>query len=152
MSRRNLKSRLAGIRRRAIAASEAPIPPTVRAYLEGNSIMPADSVAQAHDDREDRRRFDRVAIESELTMRRIGGFNFQVALSDLSRGGCKVELVEAGETGDSVIARLPQIEPLGSRICWTEGRTSGIEFLTPLHPAVLDSLLSRMPGRAAPPA
>ena len=150
MTNRSLKSRLASIRRRAQAASEQPLPAAVQAYLDGAPNASVPELPPSDRDGEDRRRFSRSPVKSELTMRRIGGFNFQVALSDLSPGGCNVELIEAAEAGDSVIARFPQLEPLGSRVCWTEGCTTGVEFLAPIHPAVFDLLLSRLPGTHQP--
>jgi hypothetical protein len=149
MTNRSLKSRLASIRRRAQAASEQPLPASVQAYLDGAPNASVPEPQPSDRDGEDRRRFSRSRVKSELTMRRIGGFNLQVALSDLSPGGCNVELIEAAEAGDSVIARFPHLEPLGSRVCWTEGCTTGVEFLAPIHPAVFDLLLSRLRGRDA---
>ena len=46
--------------------------------------------------------------------------------------------------GDSLITRFPHLEPLGSRVCWAEGTTTGVQFLTSIHPAVFDMLLSRL--------
>jgi hypothetical protein len=93
---------------------------------------------------EERRCCRRVALNSEVVVRRIGGFNFQVALREVSRRGCRVELIEPCEVGDAVITRFPQLEPLGSRVCWTEGTTTGVEFTTNIHPAVFDHLLARL--------
>jgi hypothetical protein len=91
-----------------------------------------------------RRRSPRVAVADEVGIRRIGSFNFQARLDNVSAGGCRVELIEAYEVGDRVIARLPQLEPLGARVCWTMGATAGIEFLSGMHPAVFDSVLLRL--------
>ena len=77
-------------------------------------------------------------------MRRIGGFNFEVPLGNISSGGCRVEMLEESEVGDTVIARFPQLEPLGSRICWTDGRKIGVEFFNRIHPAVLDLVVTRL--------
>lgn len=93
---------------------------------------------------EERRCCRRTALNSEVVVRRIGGFNFQVALRDVSRRGCRVELVEPCEVGDPMITRFPQLEPLGSRVCWTQGTTTGVEFTTNIHPAVFDHLLARL--------
>jgi hypothetical protein len=143
MSNGSYKTRLAAVRRRALAASKRPVPPSVQAYLNGT---PTTSPLEISGGSAERRRFSRVAVKSEVSMRRIGGFNFQVALTNLSAGGCSVELLEAAEAGETAIARFPQLEPLGSRVCWTRGRATGVEFLTPIHPAVLDLLMSRLPA------
>jgi PilZ domain len=92
----------------------------------------------------ERRRSARSVLDREVVVRRIGGFNFEVGIRDISVGGCRVEAIEEYEVGDPVITRFPKLEPLGSRVCWTNGKTAGIEFLRTLHPAVLDSLLERL--------
>jgi hypothetical protein len=92
----------------------------------------------------ERRGLGRVPMQSEIIVRRIGGFNFEVGLRDMSAHGCQIELIEACEVGDAIIARFPQLEPLGSRVCWTRGTTTGIEFQTKIHPAVFDHLLGRL--------
>ena len=146
MSDRALKYRLGSIRQRAIKSSKQPLNETG----SGLSRRPGAGLccADGGRDRPTRRAAAgcRVPLNSEVTVRRIGGFNFQVALSNVSAGGCNVEMLEAAEVGDGVITRFPQLEPLGSRICWNDGRTTEVEFLTRLHPAVLDLLVSRLPG------
>lgn len=91
-----------------------------------------------------RRRNRRVAVSDEVGIRRIGSFNFNAKMHDVSAGGCRVELIEAYEAGDHVVARLPKLEPLGARVCWAMGTTAGIEFLNNIHPAVFNSLLLRL--------
>lgn len=138
--------RLMRIRGRARAGSEAPIPPAVQAYLNGGPLQPkTPASADGEQGREsERRRSARVPVASEVLVRRVGGFSFEVALHDVSNGGCRVELLEPCEVGDPVIARFPQLEPLGSRVCWAAGTTAGMQFLTTIHPAVFDSLLTRL--------
>lgn len=140
--------RLLRIRGRARATSERPVPAKVQAYLRGEAepAVPAPAL-----DGEERRRFDRVSLSSEMIVRRIGGFNFQVSVKDISSGGCRVEMIEPCELGDPVIARLPELEPLGSRVCWGKGRATGIQFLRTIHPAVLDALLDRLPSSEPSP-
>lgn len=92
----------------------------------------------------ERRQSGRVRTDSQLLVRRIGGFNFNAALRDISTGGCRVEMLEPAEVGERVIARLPQLEPLGSRVKWARGVTSGVEFASRIHPAVLELLLTRL--------
>jgi hypothetical protein len=135
--------RLLRIRGRARANSEKPMSANVQAYLRGEALTAESSDPAKPAD--ERRRYTRISRASEIVVRRIGGFNFQVALRDLSSGGCRVEMVQACDSGDSLIARLPGLEPLGSRVRWGEGRVTGVEFLRPIHPAVLDALVPRLP-------
>ena len=140
------RHRLTRIKSRAIAESQAPLPPKVQAYLTGAPVEPegGSEIPAEVPEGGERRRFGRVTLAANVLVRRLGGFNFEVAVGDISAGGCRVVLLEPCEVGDPVITRLPQIEPLGSRVRWARGTTTGLEFLTTLHPAVFDSLLARL--------
>ena len=94
----------------------------------------------------ERRQFGRTPTGSQVLVRRIGGFNFNVALKDISARGCRLEMLEPAQVGERVIARLPQLEPLGSQVKWTKGAISGVEFASRIHPAVFDLLLTRLAG------
>jgi len=96
-----------------------------------------------------RRRSPRVAVSDEVGIRRLGSFNFNAKMHNVSTGGCRVELIEAYEAGDHVVTRLPKLEPLGARVCWAMGTTAGIEFLNAIHPAVFNSLLLRLSAPAS---
>lgn len=128
-------------RRIAAAARTAQAASAPKAEYAG-PVEPACANVPAVDN--ERRGLHRVATDAEIIVRRIGGFNFEVALRDVSAHGCQIELIEACEVGDPIIARFPQLEPLGSRVCWTRGTTTGIEFQTKIHPAVFDHLLGRL--------
>jgi hypothetical protein len=138
--------RLLRVRGRARASSERPIPTTVQAYLSGQPLRVASDAPVEAPDGTERRNSGRVLLDSNIIVRRVGSFNFEVALRDVSTGGCRVELLEPSEAGDPVIARFPQLEPLGSRVCWSQGTTTGVQFLTNIHPAVFDALLTRLPA------
>jgi hypothetical protein len=146
--------RLARIRGRAHAAGQKIVSEKVRAYLNREpALQAAAHTPPRADGDEERRRSSRIVIDSEILVRRLGAFNFNVALRDISSGGCRVEMLEPSAVGDPVIARLPQLEPLGSRVCWAEGTTTGMQFLTTIHPAVFDMLLTRISsGETVEPA
>ena len=148
VSRLSEHRRLRRISDRAREGNHALVPESVQAYLAGDPDESAPGQAPSEEG-DERRRWNRVSSGGEVVIRRLGGFNFQVALHDLSAGGCRVEMIEASEPGDSVIARLPQLEPLGSTVCWAEGTTVGIRFSNAIHPAVFDMILSRLANGAA---
>lgn len=129
-------------RRRIAAAARATRAASAPKTEYVAAAEPVDAVGRTVD--HERRSLNRVPTDGEIIIRRIGGFNFEVALRDVSAHGCQVELIEACDVGDAIIARFPQLEPLGSRVCWTRGTTTGIEFQTKIHPAVFDHLLGRL--------
>lgn len=98
----------------------------------------------------DRRHSARTALTGpELLVRRIGGFNFQAGLKDVSTDGCRIELIEECQPGEDIIARFPQLEPLGAWVRWTLGPTCGVEFMRSIHPAVFKFLLARLGEQAS---
>ena len=92
----------------------------------------------------DRRRSERVRVTSSIRVRPIGGFNHEVELADVSTAGCRVGLVEEVELGEPLIARFPELEPLVGAVRWKNAATAGLEFSKPMHPAVLDALVTRL--------
>jgi hypothetical protein len=138
------KRRLARIKGRARASSELPI--AGKPASLARKVPTEDAIANwiGPDGTAERRQCGRVPVNSEILVRRLGAFNFNLALKDISAGGCRVVMLEPTAIGDPVIARLPQLEPLGSRVCWAEGTTTGLQFLTTMHPAVFDMLLTRL--------
>src|SRR6478672_5112491 len=93
----------------------------------------------------ERRSCERAAVASTISVRPIGGFNYQARLDDVSRAGCRVELVEQAELGEPLIARFPQLEPMVGEVRWLDGPIAGLQFARPMHPAVLDAVVARLP-------
>jgi hypothetical protein len=147
VSHLNEHRRLQRISGRAREESATFLSETVQAYLAGEPAPAAEPAVS--EDSDERRRWGRVASGGEVIVRRLGGFNFQVALHDVSAGGCRVEMLEPSEPGDNVITRLPQLEPLGSTVCWADGTMTGIKFLTTIHPAVFDMVVTRLADEPA---
>lgn len=121
-----------------IEKADEPEEEVVAVEPEATKPKPGDGVEGS------RRRAPRSAVSGEVSVRRIGGFNFQAGLHDVSIGGCRVEMLEPCEIGDRVVTRFPELEPLGARVCWSAGATAGIEFHASVHPAVFDALLIRL--------
>lgn len=139
--------RLRRVTGRARAAGDIGEPNRPLSASKAN--MPAVTESERLNPLIERRRSTRLSLEANVMVRRVGGFNFEIALRDISPSGCKVEMLEPSEVGDPVITRFPQLEPLGSRVCWANGTTTGVQFLTTLHPAVFDSLLTRLADEQA---
>lgn len=138
--------RLERVAGRAKAAADKAHSAQLRAYVKNETTVAVATSAPLTGSAAvaERRTDTRVRMNDEVTVRRLGGFNFDVALRDLSAGGCRVEMLEPSEVGDSTVTRLPQLEPLGARVRWTEGTTTGLCFHTTIHPAVFAQLVSRM--------
>jgi len=147
--------RLARLRQRARTSAVREVRRT-RASTQPVELSPAfEPPAEEEESGEgwtllDRRRAKRRPLRgSELLVRRIGGFNFQAGLKDVSTDGCRIELIEECEAGEDLIARFPQLEPLGAWVRWTQGPTAGVQFMRPIHPAVFKFLLARLSEQAS---
>jgi hypothetical protein len=90
------------------------------------------------------RRFQRVGLTAEVRLRRLGKANFQVAVTDASPDGCKVELVERPAVGEHVLGKFDGLEAHEAEVCWVEEFTAGLRFEKPMHPAVFDLLVERL--------
>jgi hypothetical protein len=129
----------------SIAEGIAQATAKATARLSETIAAPAAAVETEVEERPgERRRSARFSTGSQIHARRIPGVNFEVPLDNVSSGGCKLEMLEDCEEGEDVIARFPDLEPLGGRIRWTMGPTIGLQFTRPIHPAVFGSLLQRL--------
>jgi hypothetical protein len=76
-------------------------------------------------------------------------------VDNLSRAGCRVHIKCRFARGTFLSLTFPGRGALGTRMVWSDGLRCGLEFIQPLHIAVLDDLLKlfrREPGeRSAGP-
>ena len=69
-----------------------------------------------------------------------------VAVSDLSATGCKIEAIHLSLTaGEHIMLRPEGLESLPATVVWCSGPSAGVLFDHPLHPAVLDNLCQLHP-------
>jgi hypothetical protein len=90
------------------------------------------------------RKDDRRTSGIEAQLRRIGNLTYQVAVRDISREGCQVDLVERPAIGEIMQLKLPGLETMTSRVRWVDDYVAGLAFEKPMHPAVFDLLLQRV--------
>ena len=89
-------------------------------------------------------RRNRTSVSADVSLRRLGQNNYRVRVHDLSREGCRVELVELPRIGEHMLVKLDGIEVLDAEVCWVEGFVAGLRFESVIHPAVFDLLLERL--------
>ena len=74
-----------------------------------------------------------------------------VALSDLSTNGCRINAVYMTLTvNQHVVLRPEGLEGLNAVVSWTSGPSAGLKFDKPLHPSVLDYLVGLHPDESRP--
>jgi hypothetical protein len=90
-----------------------------------------------------KRRDDRVPLRVHATLRERGGSKYEVTVFDLSRSGCRCEVLFATPPGSIIWIQIPGMAPIQTEIVWREGFLAGCKFATPLHPAIFDNLLKK---------
>lgn len=64
-----------------------------------------------------------------------------VVLEDLSSKGFRISGLVYADKAKPLSIRIPGMQLLTARICWTEGDVSGCEFSTELHVAVFEHVV-----------
>lgn len=122
----------------------------VRSYADGRAGIvfdPESDDEPAGGQRE--RQSERVALSADVTLRRRGkAVGAEAKVFDASTHGCQLQIAERPEIGERVRIRLEGLQPLDARVCWIEGERAGVEFGSPIHPAVFDLLVARARARA----
>jgi hypothetical protein len=90
------------------------------------------------------RRSERIALEGQVALRRLGHQPCSIRVTDLSPQGCKVALVQRPSVGERMLIKFDGLEALEAEICWVEGFVAGLQFDKPMHPAVFDLLIERL--------
>ena len=90
------------------------------------------------------RRDARIAVDAQVVLRRSGSSPYYVHVFDISRHGCKLEFVERPRLDEHVWVKFEALSAIEATVCWVEGHVVGVEFVIPVHPAVLDLLVQRL--------
>ncbi len=88
------------------------------------------------------RRADRRIVNLAARLRDPGAELADVDIQNLSLEGFMARGHADLEVGAHVWLKLSGLEPQSSRVIWVEEDKAGFQFLTPLHPAVLNMLTS----------
>ena len=88
----------------------------------------------------DGRRAERRIVNLAASLREPGASMAEIEVLNLSVTGFAAECDMPIETGAHLWLKLPGLEALNSKVVWVEGRQAGFEFVTPLHPATLDTV------------
>jgi hypothetical protein len=90
------------------------------------------------------RRSDRIAVNAEVALRRSRQNTYRVRVYDASPLGCKVEFVERPALDERVWIKFDGLEAIEGLVCWIDGFVVGVEFVSPMYPAVFEALLPRL--------
>lgn len=88
----------------------------------------------------------RHSTKSQVRLRRVGSPNYNVTIQDLSLDGCKVEMIDRAQVGQTVQINFPGLATVEARVQWTDGFIAGLAFNQAFHPAVFEILVDRLSG------
>lgn len=91
-----------------------------------------------------KRRSRRVVLNAEVKLRRSEDIAYTVQLRDLSEHGCSVELINKVQVGERLWIKLPYLGSIEGLVRWEKEFTAGVDFVTPLHPAVVVTLSQKL--------
>lgn len=100
--------------------------------------------AASHEKPQRQRQSPRHPVASHVIVRRSGRQGQRIDAADISLHGCSLKFTDAPREGDWLWIKLPGLESIEAQVQWTRDFTCGVQFKTPLHPAVFDMLLVRL--------
>lgn len=89
------------------------------------------------------RNSERKRVEIGAGLRQRGASGVSVQILDLSTHGFRASTHLDLQKGADVWLKLPGLEALHARVAWMDGYLVGCEFLRPLHPAVLQMMVTK---------
>jgi hypothetical protein len=89
------------------------------------------------------RKAERQSCQIGAGLRQRGASGVAVQIIDLSTHGFRAATHLDLQKGSDVWLKLPGLEALHARVAWMDGYLIGCEFLRPLHPAVLQMMVTR---------
>ncbi|MEP6982523.1 MAG: PilZ domain-containing protein [Sphingomicrobium sp.] len=97
------------------------------------------------------RKADRIPVRGEASLRRSAGTSYRVATYDVTRFGCRCEIVDRPRIDECVWIKFDGLEAVEAAVCWIEGSSMGLMYKNAWHPAVFEMLLDRLNLEIAQP-
>ncbi|WP_293990683.1 PilZ domain-containing protein [Sphingomonas sp.] len=90
--------------------------------------------------RVEQRKFGRVEIGSSVTVRAQTGGRETGVIQNLSVGGCAISAPGYYPVGARIFVNISKFQSFAGQVVWNDGARMGVQFDTPLHPAVVDHI------------
>lgn len=87
----------------------------------------------------------RAGVEILADVREPGLGRIEAMIMDLSLTGFRMRCMTRLTGEKNIFMALPSFSAIESKICWVDGDIFGCEFVTALHPAVFDHIVSKYP-------
>lgn len=92
---------------------------------------------QARTQHPERRIAERLPMQQIVSFRQPGGDRLSAVLTEITPLGCRLVGTPEFALEDTVWVWIGALEGRPARVTWNEGGTTGLNFLQPLHPAVV---------------
>lgn len=86
---------------------------------------------------------ERMSAGFSARMKRFGRNCYAVPVPDVSVSGCKVEFADRPHVGETVFIRFDGLDSIEATVRWVGDRDCGLDFVCPIHPAILELMLQR---------
>lgn len=90
--------------------------------------------------RVEQRKFNRVELGAAVSVRSREGGREVGTIENLSVGGCAITARGTYTVGARYFVTIAHFQSFPGRVVWCNGERFGIEFETPLHPAIVDHI------------
>ena len=90
--------------------------------------------------RVEQRKFNRVEIGAAVSVRARDGGREIGTIENLSVGGCAISAPGTYPVGARYFVTITNFQSFAGKVIWQNGDRFGIEFDTPLHPAIVDHI------------
>lgn len=90
--------------------------------------------------RVEQRKFNRVELGAAVSVRSREGGRETGTIENLSVGGCAITAPGAYMVGARYFVTIAHFQSFAGKVIWANDGRFGIEFDTPLHPAVVDHI------------
>ena len=89
---------------------------------------------------------ERLSLDADVTVRRLGKAKYRVRVLDLSPVGCKIDLIDRPALGEAMMVKFDGLEIVEAEVCWVEDFVAGLRFTRAFHPLVFELLAARLHG------
>jgi len=90
--------------------------------------------------RAEQRKFSRVQVGAPVSVRAHDGGKEYGTIENLSVGGCAISAPGTYPIGARFFVTVANFQSFAGKVIWHNGERFGIEFDTPLHPAIVDHI------------
>lgn len=90
--------------------------------------------------RVEQRKFGRVQVGAPVSVRQREGGRETGTIENLSVGGCAINAPGTYPVGARLFVTINNFQSFAGKVVWRNDARFGIEFDTPLHPAVVDHI------------